>query len=144
MNELVFANKVVLANGLRITNGQPLALPILTSNPVSPTNGDMYYNSVENVAKIYQNGTWEALAISGGITSYFVNKLTLSSLDIANKFVTLTSSPTSSSDTILNVVGGITQEYSVDFTVSGAILSWSGLGLESILAEGDRLIIQFN
>lgn len=144
MNELIFGNKVISAGGIEITNGQSLALPILSSDPISPINGYMYYNSVDNVAKIYQNGIWEILAISGGTASYFVNKVTLDSTDIVNKYVTLTGSPTEVSNTILNIVGGVIQDYSVDFTVIGSQLSWNGLGLDGILTVGDKLIIQFN
>jgi hypothetical protein len=144
VNELIFNNKVIFAGGAQISSGQPLSLPVSASDPLSPNNGDMYYNSVDNVAKIYQNGAWEIVSVSGGSASYFVNKVTLNATDITNKFVTLTDIPTSPSDTILDIVGGITQDHSVDFTVTGNQLSWNGLGLDGILADGDKLIIQFN
>jgi hypothetical protein len=35
-----------------------LRLVNLSSDPVSASNGDIYYNSATNKAKFYQNGTW--------------------------------------------------------------------------------------
>ena len=144
MNELIFNNKVIFAGGASVGSGQPLTLPISATDPVSPINGDMYYNSVSNQAKIYQNGVWEIFSTGTVGPSYFVNKFTLSGTDITNGFVTLTGTPTTLSDTILDIVGGITQDYSVDFIVTGNQLSWSGLGLDGVLIAGDKLIIQFD
>lgn len=144
-NELIFSNKIILAGGVAVTSGQPLTLPISASDPVSPVNGDMYYNSTSNTTKIYQNGVWETVSVvGGGGASYVVNKITLTGTDITNKFITLTGAPTTPSGTILDVIGGPTQDYSVDFIVSGSTLSWSGLSLETILTAGDKLIIQFD
>jgi hypothetical protein len=141
-NELVFGNKVIFLAGASVAGGQPLTLPVSATPPISPTNGDMYYDSVTNTAQVFQNGTWQAIV--GAVASYFVNKFTLTPTDISNKFITLTGTPTSLSDTILDIVGGITQDYSVDFVVTGNQLSWNGLGLDGILVSGDKLIIQFN
>lgn len=43
----------------------------------------------------------------------------------------------------VNLVDTSAQQLSVDFTVAGSIVSWSGLGLETILREGDTLRIQY-
>lgn len=144
MNELIFHNKVVFVNGIEIPGGQSLALPVSATNPPSPVNGHMYYNSVDSVAKIYQNGVWETLSVGGGGSSYSVNRVTLNSTDILNKYVTLTGIPTTPSDTILNIVGGVIQEYTADYTVIGNQLSWNALGLEALLASGDILLVQFS
>lgn len=76
--------------------------------------------------------------------SYNVEKLTLNASDISNKQITLSATPTTASDTRLTVIEGIEQDYSIDFTVSGSTLSWNGLGLESILEDGDKLVIIYN
>lgn len=85
----------------------------------------------------------EAAPVVGG-GDYNVNKFTLNATDISNKTVTLSQAPTTASDTRAVVINGIEQEYGADFTVSGTTLSWNGLGLESLLADGDRLIVVFN
>lgn len=136
-NILNFGSKVVFLNG------QPVTLPNSASDPGTAAAGDMYYNSVSNVIRYYNGSTWQN--ISSGSSNYTVNKFTLSPTDISNGFVTLTSTPTTLSDTILDVVGGVMQDYSVDFIVTGNVLSWNGLGLAAIpLVSGDKLIVQFD
>lgn len=81
---------------------------------------------------------------SGGTTQYNVNKFTLSGTDITNKYVTLSGTPTTVTKTVVSVIGGDSQDYSIDFTVSGTQLSWNGLGLDGVLIAGDKLIVQFN
>lgn len=81
---------------------------------------------------------------SGSVGSYNVDKVTLNATDISNKQIVLNGTPTTDTDTRLIVIGGIEQEYSVDFSVSGATLSWNGLGLDGVLADGDRIIIVYN
>lgn len=76
--------------------------------------------------------------------SYHIEAFTLSGTDITNKYVNLSSSPTTASLTVLQVIGGVIQEYGADYTVSGAQLSWSGLFLDGVLTAGDKLIVQFN
>lgn len=81
---------------------------------------------------------------SGGLTSYYVNKYTLTNTDITNKYVVLSGAPTTANKTVLDVIDGDSQDYGVDYIVTGNILSWAGLGLDSVLAAGDKLQIQFN
>jgi len=83
------------------------------------------------------------VAASGG-GSYNVDKITLNATNISNKSVTLSATPSTIADTRLIVIEGIEQEFSVDFTVGGATLSWNGLGLDGILADGDKIIVIFN
>ncbi len=77
------------------------------------------------------------------VPSYTVNEFTLSPTDISNKFVTLSEAPSNPTLTVLNIIGGVVQQYTADFTVSGSTLSWSGLFLDGVLISGDILIVQF-
>lgn len=86
----------------------------------------------------------DQLAARTNATEYYVNTFTLSPTDISNKFVTLSSAPDVAASTILAVIGGPMQDYSIDFTVSGSQLSWSGLFLDGVLISGDKLVVQFN
>lgn len=86
----------------------------------------------------------EEAAGGGGGGSYNIDKFTLSGTDITNKSVTLSAAPTTASDTRLAVIEGIEQDYGVDFTVSGSTLDWNGLGLESLLVAGDKIIVVYN
>lgn len=77
------------------------------------------------------------------VPSYTVNEFVLSPTDISNGFVTLSSAPANPTLTILTVIGGPMQQYTTDFSVSGDVLSWSGLFLDGVLISGDNLIVQF-
>lgn len=75
--------------------------------------------------------------------TYYVEYVTLTGPQATAKQVTLTYSPLTPAHTLLDVIGGGPQYFSVDFTVSGAVLSWNGLGLDGILASGDQLRIVY-
>lgn len=77
------------------------------------------------------------------VQQFRVEKFTLDSTDITNKYVTLSASPIIAAKTCLNVIGGIEQDYSVDFTVSSNQLSWNGLTLDGVLVSGDKLIVYY-
>src|ERR1035437_1928924 len=83
------------------------------------------------------------LTIDANGNNFNVDYFTLTLTDISNKSVTLNNTPLVSADVLLNVVGGILQQYSVDYTVSGNTLLWNGLGLDPILSSGDILIINY-
>ena len=134
-NILNFASKVVFLNGQAIT------LPGAASDPGSASTGDMYYNTTSNTVRFYNGTIWQDM--SAGAGAYTVNVFTLSGGNMTDKFVTLTGTPTVPSGTILNIVGGVIQSYSTDFTVIGNQLSWSGLALDGILSINDKLIVQF-
>jgi hypothetical protein len=88
--------------------------------------------------------TWQATAPSN---PYYVNTFTLSSTDITNQYVTLSSIPDTPADTVLTVIGGPMQSYGTDYTVSGSILGFTnGLaaGGGSALVSGDMLVVQYN
>ena len=44
---------------------------------------------------------------------------------------------------LLWVLGGVIQAYSLDYTVVGDAVMWTGLGLEEILEPGDTIQIQY-
>lgn len=135
-NELNFNNRVTFGGT------DPLKLPSAASDPVSATNGDMYYNTTTNLIRAYQNGAWGNIASSG--SGVHIEIFTLSGTDISNKYVTLAGTPTTPGKTQLDVIGGIRQAYTVDFTSSGTQLSWSSLGLDGILSTGDILVVQYD
>lgn len=77
---------------------------------------------------------------AAGITGYCLT-LALDAAQIAAKQIVLPAA--ASSEVIVGIVGGTTQKQNIDFTVSGAVLSWSGLSLELLLAVGDCLSISY-
>ena len=132
-----FSRKVVFLGG------QPVTLPQTSSDPIDAVNGDMYYNVIENKIKVYQNNVWSFLPSANDTSIIVIDNFTLTTGNISTKSVTLSATPVAPEKTILNVIGGPVQEYGVDYTISGNILSWSALGLESLLTDGDKLIVQF-
>ena len=79
--------------------------------------------------------------------------ITLVAGDITNKYVDLAkplSSVSAQGDTVLSVINGMLQEYSVDFTVAAtggaggvARVSWSGLGLDGFLIATNEIQITY-
>ena len=138
-NILNFASKVVFLNG------QPITLPIAASTPVTAIGGDLYYNSTTNTLNYYNGTIWINLGATG--SNYTINTFILSSGDITNQFVTLSSVPDIASDTILTVIGGPMQRYGTDYTVTGSQLNFIGdlaTGGPAALVAGDILVVQFN
>lgn len=122
-----------------------------TITAVSGNPGDIRYSTA--TGKIYvkqDSGTttnWDELA-AGTTEAYTTQTITLNATDIANKYIVLAQAPTDKPQTKLDVVGGIEQQYGVDFQVTtdnaNKRLSWNGLGLEALLEDGDTLIISYN
>lgn len=79
----------------------------------------------------------------GGVTGGALQIVTLTLADITNKFILLDSPPPAPEDVKLEIVGGISQLYDVDYIIGGNILSWDGRGLDGFVEVGDILIIQY-
>ena len=92
--------------------------------------------------------TFQAVPAAGGETNNVVI-VTLDATDITNKYNDdLVNVPVTASAVNVCPVGGIPQEYGVDFTVitDGADIkriNWSALGLDGILVAGDKLIVTY-
>lgn len=115
-------------------------------SPIDPADDGLWMNTSGDLmqAQVGGGNVNVTQGLGGGGGSGSVDKVTLSGTDISNGFITLSGTPTTPADVILNVIGGLSQDYGVDFTVSGATLSWSGLALDGVLVSGDKLIVQFN
>lgn len=71
-----------------------------------------------------------------------VNKYQLSNAQITSKSITLPFSVNTPS-TMSFVAGGIEHTITIDYSVSGNVVSWSGLTLDGVLEEGDEVIIEY-
>lgn len=80
---------------------------------------------------------------SSGSTGFVQEEIILDGTDITNKYITLSLAPSPASDTSVDPIGGIKQDYSVDFTVSGSQLSWDSLGFQALAETGDKLVITY-
>jgi hypothetical protein len=88
------------------------------------------------------NLSWVTPSAAVGTTPNVVYH-TLTGSEISAKQITLPGTPYVAANTMLDVLTIGPQQYSVDYTVSSNILSWSGLGLDGTLTSGMVLRILF-
>ncbi len=69
--------------------------------------------------------------------------ITLTQENIDSKSVQLSRAPISQNHIVIEVIGGITQLYGVDYTTNLDIMSWDGLGLDGYLIAGDIILVSF-
>jgi len=77
----------------------------------------------------------------GGVDA--VEYLTLDSDDITNKYVVLANTPYSVTETMMDIIGGGSQIYGTDYTVSGPQLSWDSLDLDGVLEAADKMRVSY-
>lgn len=77
----------------------------------------------------------------GGSGTFLAEVFTLDATQIANKQVVVATAPTTSSSTVMIIRGAPGQAFSVDFTVTGSNISWSGTSLDGLLEIGDVITI---
>ncbi|NCC99964.1 MAG: hypothetical protein EOL95_09745 [Bacteroidia bacterium] len=97
---------------------------------------------------LQHNGEDVLTASSVAIETKDVEIITLNSTNITNKFVDLTNVPVDATAVQVTPVGGPEQAYTTDFTVisdgsSVKRLNWSGLGLDGVLEDNDKLIVSY-
>lgn len=70
-------------------------------------------------------------------------RIIISVQNIAQKQINLANTPNNPSLVKLIPDGGIQQIYGVDYSVTGQILTWNGLGLENLIESGDTLTVTY-
>lgn len=98
-----------------------------TTAPALGTKLEAYYLTSGSPAIVPIAGTKE------------VEYITINSSHITAKEVQLANTPIVANKTILDIIGGTAQEYSVDFVVIGDKLNWSGYNLDGVIVSGDVL-----
>jgi hypothetical protein len=73
-----------------------------------------------------------------------IERFTLDSTDLTNKYVALSTAPSTAAETVLLVRDAGNMFYGPDFTVSTTHLTWIGLALDGILSVGDQLTVVYN
>ena len=82
------------------------------------------------------------LATAGQVT--YTETITISGVQASSKQFTTSNNITSTSSIIFLPQGGTAQFYGDDYTVVGSnVISWNGLGLDGILASGDKIFISY-
>lgn len=125
---------MVFVDGIALLDSEFSVTGANISLSVAPALGQSIY-------AYYLTGGSSALPTFTGIwkTEY----RTISGGEATAKQLTLTGTPASVTEVLLDVIGGGAQFYGDDFTVSGTTLSWSGLGLDGVLSSGDRVRIGY-
>lgn len=118
----------------RITTVQRVGITLEPSEIVYDTNQNKFYGGDGTTVGGKELG-------SGGLTQS--ETFVLTSVEIASKQITLANEPLFPFTVSLLPVGGIHQINGIDFQVTGAVVSWSGLGLDNFLEVGDTLIVQY-
>lgn len=127
---MVFVNGVIVEDSLWALSGSDILFG------TAPADASSVY-----VAYITE-GTPTPTVPSGTLQ---VEYRTISGAEATAKNLTLIATPLSAANVMVDMIQGSSQEYSVDFTVTGTTLSWSGLGLDLVvgLVAGDKLRIQY-
>jgi hypothetical protein len=71
--------------------------------------------------------------------NFFTEYVCISSSDIENKFFNLSFMIEDSSEVVINVIGGTSQELGTDFYVLNNMIKWDGMGLDGQVRAGDVL-----
>jgi hypothetical protein len=122
-------------------------LLVLLNGLVVPASQYTFVHPVITMATAPVLGqTLEVQYITNGSTSlvpivitWRVTYHTLTGGEITAKQLTLPYTPLAGAQVLVDLIGGTSQDYSVDFSVTGAVVGWNGLGLESALIAGSKL-----
>lgn len=139
-----------LVNGLIPAAGSDAfkdPVPTAASLPVTGSPGDVIYVLDSNNLYGWNGSAYVQLTVSGGAATK-IEKFTLTPTDITNKYVVLASVPVSAANIVFLIEGGPAQSYTLDYTVTvddgGKRLSWSGLGLDGLIASAEQICVIYN
>jgi hypothetical protein len=91
-----------------------------------------------------QSSTTPVITGGGSGSPVEIEVRTITIGESAAKQLTLGAAPGNPGEVLLNIAGAPTQIYGTDYTVSGLVLSWTGLALDGILSTGDKITIIYN
>jgi hypothetical protein len=106
-----------------------------TSNPTPVLNGTYSIAQIDDLlagkSNIDHTHPWA------------VEDCVLSAAEIAAKQIILASPPSDTNSLTFKIIGGIEQYEGIDFSITGATISWSGQVLDGVLSEGDQIRIRY-
>jgi len=149
-------NRVLAQTGFQFRNDFEAQATL--RNAIDPlnfivSNGDssVYFvcSGSDYTAGVYTGGTnyWVdgTLALDTFIPDRIVTDyVSVNANDITNKYVSLSYLPNpDSSNTTLSVVGGVSQNYGVDYYIDDSKIKWDGMTLDGDLQPGDILRLNY-
>lgn len=110
------------------------------AEPATPPTGRywLYVDEADGFLK-GKDSLGNVTIFSSSILKYEL--ITLTAENILDKQLILQETPYPGSVIQLTPVGGPTQVFLLDYDITGAVVSWNGLGMDGILAEGDKIQI---
>lgn len=118
----------------------------VTSSTELPTAdnrvGDTSLAVDTNTLYVWSGTSWLPVGGSSS-TNQIVESLIITTEDMTNKYVTLMHTPLVPANVELTVIGGVDQDYDIDYIVVSNRLEWSGYTLDGLLAAGDVLKINY-
>jgi len=84
-----------------------------------------------------------SVIVEPGATLFISEEFYISIDDITNRYVRLMGLPDSPENVAMNIEGGPSQTYGVDFYVEGNVLKWTGTAIELLLSPGDIIRILY-
>jgi hypothetical protein len=119
----------------------------LVSGPAAgtPPAGCIHIYSKGDKKLYYKDdtGTEYLLGTTADISAVEVEYITLNATQISTAQITLANMPVDATKVTLDIISGSAQIYSVDFTVTGNVLSWSGKPPQTVLEVGDSCRITY-
>jgi len=85
-------------------------------------------------------GTSSIVTVAG---EWKVEYHTVTAGEYTAKQFTMAETPTDATTTLVDLLNGSSQQYSVDFNIAGNILNWSGLGMDGIVNIGDVIRLAY-
>lgn len=120
----------------KITTTQRQSLILEISEIVFDLNENIFYGG--------DDVTIGGFPIGQGVQNTIPKQIVeLTTTDITNKFIILNFTPLVPESITVVPVGGPEQLLGIDYIITGNVLSWDSLGLDSILDNTDKLIIHY-
>lgn len=108
----------------------------------TPTSGQVaiFADDIDKVGVKNSSGT---VSYFTGINAVQSEIITLSSGMITAKQVTLVGTPKTNQGVLVVPKNGPPQVQDLDYTISGQVVSWDGLGMDGVLEENDILAVYY-
>lgn len=98
-----------------------------------------FTGSLDFVRKPSSGGGGEADTVKTIEDNFFIEIRDVTVAEATAKELTLTQTPAASSKVTFDLIGGPPQADPDDFEVTGAVVSWNGKTLETVIETGDKI-----
>jgi hypothetical protein len=120
-----------------------ITFPEVVNVPDNPPAAGKYFLYARSSTFKYMDstGTEYTLASAGPSSLWIQEIITVTEQMLLDGQLTLSDVPLGT--VALTPVGGPAQIATIDYNVSGSIVTWTGMGLDGILESGDKLVFYY-